>query len=161
MNVTTPPLPGPHLFCAPGIASVVDCKPDRPLTGDGTVPLNKVMDADFVQYAAMPFLDALNALVGVHWRLDLPGHLAARDTLFRRLPVTKVGLRQRLVVTQERVNVARVEQLVTSPGCGARKPVAMVLHEGRHYVVNGHHRLVARWRSGLMDMDANVMHLIA
>lgn len=153
------PVPGPHLFRSPQSLRLADHKPDRPLTGPDTAALTDLVQADYCDYCSAPFIEDLNRLIGASPLFDLRKYVSARDRLFSTLIPERVSIVRALVVTQQRVNTARVEQLRSDPSRGAGKPVDMVLHGGLHYVVNGHHRLVGESLAGHESIRARVLLL--
>ncbi len=144
-----------HLGSKTADASRVDYKPERPLTGVGTVPLATYLSrATYHAFEDAPWMADLDAAMGTH--ADDSGYVAKRAAFFARIPASTVSLSAPLVVTQRTVNVARVTQIAQDPATGGTEPIWLVLHGGKYWVLNGHHRLAADWARGDEGFTAKV-----
>lgn len=151
------PKPGPHLFQR-GLASVIDCKPDRPLWGDDTEPIINIVPGTVFEYLALPFLAELEAVMGVDHQTATPwSYSRARRALFESFEKRDVSFSAPLTFTQPRINSKRLAELVASPQVnGCQSPVCAVEYEGRLFIMNGHHRVAALWSCGSDTFPAYV-----
>lgn len=147
---------------------LVDYKPDRSLSDpDKTTSIAVVTGRDYVPYGEIPGLDAMHEQMGVDTStleaidaIDVGDYMARRDALFSELPVEDVSLGD-VVVTQESVNVDRVDELADDPTKGGSKPVYFIKSGGRLYVINGHHRIAADIKAGRGPVKGRVLDLDA
>lgn len=140
---------------------LVDYKPDRSLLeGDKVRRLDEVLPrTQYERYVDVPFFDDLNGLIGAD--LDtVEGHDYAdqRERFFESLPTQDVSL-DNIVVTQEFVNIDRVDQIRRDPAAGGSKALHVVRYRGRTYIMNGHHRLAAEVLNGKRSIRAKVLEL--
>src|SRR5690606_6338952 len=59
-----------------------------------------------------------------------------------------------LTALQNRVSTAKVEAIRQSPDPTGKKPL-VVIHNGKAYIADGHHRAVAAWLDGGDSIDAH------
>lgn len=140
---------------------LVDYKPDRSLEGPGTSKIRDMLpEVEHVAYSKTPFIETMHKLMGVTDPMthDIGDYMKKRDRLFDKQPV-KTAPYDKVVVTQARVNDARVQQLVDDPSTGGTKPVQTVRHGGMTYIMNGHHRVVAEMKSGAKEVQSKVLDL--
>jgi predicted ABC-type ATPase len=137
---------------------LVDAKPYRPLTGQGTGHISRTIPgARHVPYAKVPGLDRMHDHMGASTKTDFKEYEKARDRAFNNLPTQKVPLKN-LTYTQDRINHSRAKELSGIPE-QLNKPVQVLKHGGEHYLMNGHHRVAAQHLAGQEHTDAKVLDL--
>lgn len=155
--------------------AIADYKPDRSLSDPSKVTsiTKSVPGIGFTPYSKTPFFDHVNTLQGSDGmdesgkpldplRHGVGDYIRQRDLLFQTIPSTKIKLDDpsKVVATQEPVNTDRVQQLVDDPSTGGSKAIQVVMHGGKQYILNGHHRVAALMKgAGSKEIDAHVLDL--
>ena len=148
-----------HAVMSPLDRKIVDFQPDRPLNDkNATTPIESILPGSkYVPYSQTPFLEQLIAQVGVDPRKpEVTGkdYVNAAWEHFQKQPVMRVPV-QGLVVTQRMVNSQKIISGMLKYGA-TEKPIDVVRHDGKYYVMNGHHRLVSDFKRGKTDIPALV-----
>jgi hypothetical protein len=138
---------------------IVDYKTDRPLTGGEDIE-DVIPGTEMNDYMDLPFLDELHERMGVDPSepdVSTEDYMAARNRLFSEENTTDEmvpfeGLR----VTQRMVNRDKARALI---GLEFDPPPYVVRYSNHHYVINGHHRVVAEAMAGKEGTRARVLDL--
>ncbi len=140
-------------------ANMVDYKKDRPLTGPDSRKIPDVMPGTSMEpFDRLPFADDLDRAQGTdRHSSDVSTYMTARKAWWRSQPSTRVSMSSPFVVTQEAINMPRIQELVDDPSAAGGEPIWMVKHQGRLYTLNGHHRLVADFLRGETTIAARVV----
>jgi hypothetical protein len=138
---------------------LVDYKEDRPLTGPGTAAIAEIIPgATSVKYMDVPGIDQMHAMMGIPnptLETDPDEYADAREALFRSYPVLDVPFDQ-MVFTQQRVNTVELKKI---PQEFQKKPVMVVKRGGKHYLMNGHHRVFGQFMDGARSVPGWVLDL--
>ena len=150
---------------------LVDYKSDegRDLTGPGTSDIADVAGgAGTTRYVDVSGLDELHERMGytsadpVSTSTDMDAYVARRNATFRAQPIEQVAV-SGITWTQPRVNdekVAALQRKMEAPDWDWDKAAVFVLEkDGKSYLLNGHHRVVAAAASGNHVYPAHVLHV--
>lgn len=136
---------------------LVDYKDNRKLTGPDSKHITEAIPGGkFTHYVRVPGLDALHESMDVEPSVatDPAEYTKARDEVFDKMPEERIPFRL-LTYTQPRVNAPQYERLAKTPE-HLNKPVHVIKHGDKYYVMNGHHRVVASHYSGRKEILAKV-----
>lgn len=156
----TPRNETPILSPLPLDEKLVNFRPNRDLNDRfGTDPIRVVIpEAEETTYSRMPFLHELHKSAGLDPNGDVGNYMQQRKDFFDSLPVEDVPL-DRLVVTQHRVNTARVQQMRDHPETRGKGVPYFVEYEGKLYAIDGHHRVVSDVLDSAPATQGRVLHL--
>lgn len=139
---------------------IIDLKPEkRPLTDPGNVlQISKILpNSTYCSYSKVPFFDKMNQLIGVDpLKSDPVEYAKARTEFFNKQPESLIQL-DKLVVTQKVVNKAKIEKNIAKGNFGKDAgDIFAVKYQGKFYIMDGHHRVMAAALSGKKKALAHV-----
>lgn len=130
---------------------------NRDLTGPEAVHVQTMMPKMIsMQYLDVPGVDQMHKDMGMEPTLDtdVKKYHQAKTKLFNKQPKRRVDM-EHLTLTQTHVHKSRVEDM--SHDAGTLNDAAQVIKHGQyHYLMDGHHRVVARHKAGKQFVMANV-----
>ena len=137
---------------------IIDLKPSvRSMTNPAEVRTlaSLISGATYVPYTKLPFFDQMMKMQGTHIESSTgQEQKVARDALLVKQPVETIPIRG-LVFTQNVVNYESVKNFKNIN----TKPVQVARHEGKLYLLDGHHRVAFEAVQGTMGIDAHVLDL--
>jgi len=142
---------------------LVDYKPDRSLSDRSKItPITTALpDTSYTPYGRVPFLKEMHRQMGIEDPMNAPldAYMDARKALFKKQPVQDLPL-DKMVVTQKFVNTDKIaEGRARGNAAFGDMPIDAVKFQGKHYVMNGHHRAVTAAMNGDKTMRARVLDL--
>ncbi len=137
---------------------IINYDAKKPLGSEGTDDLKRIEKiipgAQYVPYSKTPFFEQLNKLQGTDIsKATAIENKKARDALFAKQPIEQVPI-DSLVFTQNVVNMTGVERARGNPN---PNPAQVVSYEGKHYLMDGHHRTVGEIEDGGKSIRAQVL----
>lgn len=144
---------------------LVDYKPDRSLSDKSKItPITTALPStSHTPYGRVPFLGEMHKQMGIGDPMTIPvsDYMDARKALFKKQPVQDLPL-DKMVVTQRFVNTDKIaEGRARGNAAFGDMPIDAVKFQGKHYVMNGHHRAVTAALNGDKTMRARVLDLDA
>jgi len=149
----------------PHFEKMVDYLPDRPLQGGEEHGVAQIGDllpgTKWVPYTMTPFFNMLLSLQGVSTKDQLEKLVHTRNSLFSKLPLVQYNVNlDHIVFTQPSVNWTKIQTMMKR-GFGQydKIPAFIVRYKGEDYVIDGHHRMIARLKSGFSTIATQVLDL--
>ncbi len=147
-------------FC-PLDRQLVDYEPGRPLTDpeqDKTIA-SLIPGARFVPYTQTAFFPELQIMQGTPNISSGDANEVARNALFGNQPLGLVKTGNVPIYTQNVVNMNAIGHLCSGDDEFTSKPIFVVRHDSRIYIIDGHHRIVAAAIMGHKTCTARVLNI--